>query len=242
MKIAILGNGRSRDLYKPDGYNVVLGCNMPSEEHKVDYSVLVDAKAVCLAFRRTGGKAYKKLVNKDYKLVLGPRAAHGSTKTKADPASSDSVYQDLLENEFIYKEIPLWPDAKDIGQRYFSAGHLAFAFANMEWKNANIHMFGFDSFFTGYQASYTDSLRGQAVTQLKRKRNDTYNKDNPVNTVGEWYAVWEKILNSNRCTYKSITIHGFEGDEIGDFFKKHIQIKHYPKDKANRHEELFPTK
>ena len=242
MKIAILGNGRSRDLFKPNGYDKVIGCNMPAEEIDVDYSVCVDAKAVCLAYRRTGGKAYKRLCNNDFKLVLGPRAAHGSTKTKADPASHDNVYEDLKANEFIYKEIPLWKDAVEIKQRYFSAGHLAFAFANDEWKDIDeIHLFGFDSLFTGHQSSYSDQLRGSAVT-IKRNRKG-FNKDNPVATVGEWYGVWESLLMSDRRTCKSIIIHGYDGDDVGDFFKKHMELKHYQKDKSieeNRDGKLFP--
>ncbi len=216
---------------------------MPAKDHDVDYTVCVDAKAVCLAFRQREGKAYKRLCNGDFKIVLGPRAAHGSKQTKAVPAGPISVYQDLIDNDFIHKEIPLWKDAAEIKQRYFSAGHLAFAYVNDEWPGADIHMFGFDSLFTGYQSSYSDQLRGTMVTLPKRNRKD-HTIDNPVNTVGEWYGVWEAILTSDRKTCKSITMHGFEGDTFGDFFNHHMAIQTYPKDKAaeaDRDAKLFPT-
>ena len=225
MKIAILGNGRTRDLFVPENYDLVIGCNLPPEGVKVDYCVVVDAKAIMLAYRE-GAPFYHRL--KDFKLVIGPRCAHGIKQCKSKPGGDKTVYQHLKENDNIFKEIGLWPDAKDIGQRFFSAGHLAFAYANNEWPQSELHLFGFDSFFTGNQASYSDKIRNQDVTQIKRNR-EKYNRSNPVNTVGEWYGVWERVLTSSRNTATGIYIHGFEGDDINDFFKKHLKVIRHDK-------------
>lgn len=223
MKIAILGNGNTRDLYKPDNYDVVVGCNLPPDGIKVDYCVVVDAKAIMLAYR-LDAKWHNRL--KDFKLVIGPRCGYGIKQCKILPADKKTIYEFLTENNYIYKEIGLWPDASEIGQRYFSAGHLAFSFVNNEWENAEIHLFGFDSLFTGHQASYTDVIRNTPVTQL-RKDKDKYSRNNPVNTVGEWYRVWEKVLESKRNRSSEILVHGFNGDDVTDYFKKHMKVIHH---------------
>lgn len=225
MKIAILGNGSTRDLYTPDNYDVVLGCNLPPDNVKVDYCLVVDAKAIMLAYREEA-RWYHRL--KDFKLVIGPRCAHGIKGGKSVPGGVKTIYQHLTENGLIHKEIGLWPDAATIGQRYFSAGHLAFAFANNEWADAEIHMFGFDSLFTGNSASFSDKIRNNNATQLIRNR-EKYNRGNPIVTVGNWYNVWEKLLTSERNRASKIYLHGYEGDDVNDFFKKHMEIVHHAK-------------
>lgn len=237
MKIAIIGNGPSRHLYEPEGFDKALGCNLPYAGHEVDYVICVDAKAIALAYRRSDrGPGYKRLENGDFQLVIGPRAAHGIRNKvdqafKADPGGDETVYEDLTAKKYIYKEIGLWHDADVIRQRFFSAGHLAFAFANNEWGEEGIeevHLFGFDSLFTGTQDSFSDQLRNEAVTKIRRGRA-RFSKDSPVNTVGEWYNVWERILNSERNKVKKIVIHGIVGDEINDFFKKYMEVQRHEK-------------
>lgn len=223
MKIAIIGNGPSRELYAPDNYDVVVGCNLPPEGVHIDYCAIADAKCIMLAYRQDA-RWHDRL--KEYKLVIGPRCAHGIKGCKIKPGDPLTIYQFLKENDHIHQEIPLWPDANNIGQRYFSTGHLAFAFVNNEWENAEIHLYGFDSLFTGHQESLTDIIYSKPVT--KRPKGDKYNRNSPVNTVGEWYRVWEKLLDSPRNKASKIYIHGYKGD-INDYFKKHMEVINHDK-------------
>ena len=212
MKIAILGNGVSRKLYnEEENYDKVLGCNLPPKGIHLDYVCCVDAKAVGLAYR-TNAPHYNRLRDEDFKLVLGSRARHGLTKSKAVPGGTENLKEYLKRKGYIYKIIELLQDAREIGQRYFSAGHLAFAFACEEWPDSDIHLYGFDSLFTGHQGSHSQYLRNPETDEPVERYRKKHTNKTPHATVGSWYWIWERLINSDRNTAKSINIHTYQDD------------------------------
>lgn len=225
MKIAIIGNGPSRSLYdEKDNFDKVIGCNLPPENIKIDYVSCVDAKAVGLSYRPTEDTFYHRLRDEGFKLILGNRARHGLGQSKCKPGDVKTTYEYLKENGHVYKVYELFSDAKSIGQRYFSAGHQAFIFANDEWPESEIHMFGFDSFFTGNQSTHSVIIHNRMFSDTIPRFKKKASIKEPVATVGSWYWLWEKVWNSDKNTATSINIHGYVGDDIPNSFKDKVNI------------------
>jgi len=228
-EVVLVGNGKTRDLYDPDLFagvdTRVIGCNVPPKGIRVDHAACVDAKAVMLAYRPDGEpRSHHRLEEGEFTLVIGPRCAQGLRKTKSVPGGTQTMLEYLKEREFIYKKIPVFPDAFKIGQRYFSSGHLGFMFALEEYKARVFHFYGFDSFMTGNHSSYSAALRahqGKDVPVMPDKRvDDRHDMNSPKNTVGAWFNLWQNILDHHKDDYDMIHIHGYEGDDIPDGFKQ----------------------
>lgn len=225
MKVAIIGNGPCRELYNESlGFDKVVGTNLPPENIKIDYVACADAKAVGLMYRPWEGPHYHRLKNNEFQLVLGTRANHGLKTSKSEPGGVLTTQEFLKKNNHIYKVIELFPSAKEIGQRYFSSGHYAFLFANEEWPNSDIHMFGFDSFFTGNNETHSVKIHKPEHNGEIKRKGGKHNNNSPINTVGSWYWVWERLFNSDKNKAASINIHGYKDDTIPNSFKDIIKV------------------
>lgn len=231
--IAILGNGQSREIFerienfKPD---ITIGCNIPQEGIKLDFTACVDAFAVSRAFRANMPHYYR-LERGDFKLVLGGRAREGIKGVKAEPGGKETLLEFFKRMQYIHCVIPLFEDAKTIGQRYFSSGHLAFLFACRDYPDSNIHMFGFDSFFTGSASSYTHySIRRPNDPSPIERVSKKYTYKRPTDTVNSWQWVWKKFWDSEFNTAKSINIYGYDGDPDISY--------HHEKIRCHFHEKL----
>ena len=225
MKLIILGNGKSRELYNESDYShdkIVIGCNLPMEGVRHDYIACVDSKAVMTFFRPVKDSHYHRIEEEGFRFILGPRCVNGLRRVKSQPASKDTMLDHFKAHGLIFRTIDVYPDALEIGQRYFSSGHMAFTFALDEWGSDidEIHFFGFDSFFSGYHDSYTsDIIVGTDTAKLMSKDRLKFDKDNPSNSAGAWYWIWEKLLKYRIDDYSKIIIHGYEDSDIPDAFK-----------------------
>ena len=241
--VIILGNGKSRDLYSPDDFDdddtYVIGCNVPPKDTEVDFVCAVDAYAVSHAYRK-GQPHHDRLVNESWKLVLGPRAANGLRKCKAVPGGVETLLEWIKSEKHLHKKIPLFPDAKEVGQRYFSTGHMSFVFACEEWPDSDIHFFGFDSLFTGAAASYTHWAirRPDDPTQLKRQPKGVKH-DKPDPTVEQWQWLWTRVFDSDKNTARTINIHGFNHDPDLTYIHDSIDVIRH--DKSEIADEKFQT-
>lgn len=204
MKIAIIGNGPSREIYDriDTQYDIVIGCNYP--HHKVDYAVMVDAYAA--KYLRKGASKHDELGK--YKIVLGERAIAMLEGIKEVPGGTRSMAQWLLDDKYVTDIVP-YPErfkgAQD-SQKFLSSGHVAFMWATSEWPDAEIDMFGFDSLFVGDEAlSHTrEDLAGAEMPERIRRSGMT-------KCVQVWIEYWEELFYVN--TFKQVTFWGYTGDQ-----------------------------
>lgn len=205
--ILIIGNGPSRELlYSRDlsFYDVKIGCNIPPEDIKVDYSCFVDARAARTL--RWSESNHNLLGN--FKLVFGPRCSHNLALAKHRPGSEMNMLEGFKLEGHLEKEMLLIETGMD--QHYFSSGHLACLFAFEEYPNSHIHLFGFDSLFTNTTQTYSRySIRKQ---QKPEKFERTFS-ENPSKTVQGWIWLWDKLIASEKNSSKSINIYTYALDK-----------------------------
>lgn len=160
MKVHILGNGPSIQLYTPqDGY--IIGCNF--QEHSVDLTILVD----CKPFMIYKGKRHL-LPNRK---IITSRYAWPTIKE-----------QDLIsEFEIVHIVETL--------EQYESAGHIATQWA-LDNGYDEVHLWGFNSIFEDSQETKTDLVVPRSRAQFDlyvhwRKRWKEYTHHNIIvhNTI-----------------------------------------------------------
>lgn len=225
-EIVILGNGKSLELYDEANHKdaIIIGCNVPPENIHIDFVCAVDAFAVSRAYR--SNMPYHHRLKEGWKLVLGPRACGGIGGMKSVPGGKESLLEFLDKEGHIHKKMSLFDEAKVIGQRYFSTGHLAFMFACSDYPNAKIHLYGFDSFFTGSAASHSQSLL-KAGKDLQERAPSNVSADKPDATVNSWFWLWEKLFSSESNNSCAINIHGYESDRsLEKIHDKIVVFKH----------------
>ena len=202
MRIAIIGNGPSRELYDVANreYDIVIGTNYPA--HKVDYSAFVDCFAA--KYLRKGADQHHRL--EEFKLLLGQRAWNLLKGIKDVPGGS-STLSDWLMNEGYVEDIITYP-AKFVGdddsQRFMSSGHLAFLWATDTYPNADIDIYGCDSLFIGNQ------LVSHTQEALQDRKMNRIVLDEPTKTARIWADYWEYLLNDQ--VYDKATFIGYVDD------------------------------
>lgn len=219
--IAIIGNGPSRDIYKEfcgsSHYDVVVGCNYPDPDIKVDYSSFVDAYA-CRLMRKG---ALHESRRGEFKLILGERCVGGLKRVKATPASIDSLYE-AYEAEGLIQEIVQYPLCFRKDQRYLSSGHLAYYWAATQgYKDINIHVFGHDSLFTGdHLSSYSNIDVRDYGDKAHIDRNIL---DRPRKSCTIWWDNWELMWKHYLPEDARVFFYGIIGDPPLPF--KHQQVE-----------------
>lgn len=235
--VVILGNGKSVELYDATMYHedtTVIGCNVPPEGIKLDFVCAVDAYAVSHAYRCNA--PYHRRLQEGWKLVLGPRACGGLKGVKHVPGGKETLFDGLKREGHVHRKMDLFKDVLTIGQRYFSTGHLAFMFACDEYPNANIHFYGFDSFFTGSSVSHSlELLRNGKPLDKRGSRGASIEKPDP--TVDSWFWLWQRVFESDLNTSRTINIHGYEGDCALDHIYENIVVHRHEKVKNEELQE-----
>lgn len=214
-KIAIIGNGPSREIYKRlhSCYDVVIGCNYP--DVPVQYSAMVDAHAA--KYVRKKAMMHHRL--KEFKLILGARCINSLGSFKDVPGGSQTLAEWLCSEGHV-KDIVTYPEefcGEGDSQKYFSSGHMAFFWATENYPNASIDMFGFDSLFTG----------DHGVTLSREILRDGLAKERSLqeanSTVTVWEENWELLLNEQY--YNSVAFHGYEGDRTPHFRERRLAVR-----------------
>lgn len=229
MSIHIIGNGRSRSLFKNEDANdndLIIGCNLPSENIKHDYIAAVDSSAITNLYRPVTGSHHHYLTEKKFKFILGPRCVKGLSVVKARAGDNVTLLEYLKNGDYVECVIDNTSliEQAQIGQRYFSSGHLGFQYASNYHRGEIIHLYGFDSLFTGFHDSYTaDYIYRTDSSRLKSK----YNPEEPSNTAISWYVIWHKLMHYYLDNYMKVYIHGPEdaGKHIPSFFK-HLKTEY----------------
>lgn len=226
--IVILGNGKSLELYDSQSHKdaLVIGCNVPPENTKIDFVCAVDAYAISHAYRIN--MPFHHRLKEGWKLVLGPRACNGLLGTKDIPGGSSTLFDHLKKEGHFYKKFDLIDAVKDVGQRYFSSGHLAFLFACSDYPGAEIDIYGFDSLFTGSIRSKTKSLIRDGKTEYKRSSPGS-SQETPDPTAKEWLWLWDKMFNSDLNTSEKIRAHGYEHDPTLEIISPSLEVVRHKK-------------
>ena len=221
-RIAIIGNGPSRELYDVAGreYDVVIGTNFPA--HKVDYSAFVD----CFAARnfRKGASHHNRLG--EFKLLLGQRAWNLLHNIKDVPGGTSTLAEWLMDSGHV-EDIVTYPDyvlGTDDSQRFMTSGHLAFMWATDNYRDADIDIYGCDSLFIGNQ------LVSHTQQELSGKPLNRVVLDEPTDAVKVWADYWEFLLNDQ--TYNKVTFIGYADDP--DLIVKHgdVNVERFEKPTA----------
>lgn len=210
MKIILLGNGPSRDIYtERENYRfyeestVVVGCNIPPPDVQVYASVFADAYAAKLLRPKGGshGDKYGK-----FKVVLGERADRLLEGIKGEPGSARNLKQ-KFEDDKILLDVIRYPDVFRKDQRYLSSGHIAFYWICQKFENPSIHMFGFDSLFTGdHLASYSN----RDIRAYDSPHIDRHILDKPRESALIWEENWRLLFKE--VSFESAVVYGYEGD------------------------------
>lgn len=208
-RIAIIGNGPSRELYDVAAreYDVVIGTNFPA--HKVDFSAFVD----CYAARnfRKGASHHHRLG--EFKILLGQRAWNLLHNIKDVPGGSSTVAEWLMDEGHV-EDIISYPDymtGSDDSQRFMTSGHLAFMWATNNYISTDIDIYGCDSLFIGNQ------LVSHTQQELSGKPLNRVVLNEPTAAVKVWVDYWEFLLNDQQ--YDKVTFIGYDDDP--DLILKH---------------------
>ena len=223
MRIALIGNGPSRYLAETFEGDLKIGCNYPHLE--VDYSMFVDAFAA--KFLRKGAKHHNRLG--EFKILLGERAMNGLSRIKHVPGSTRTLYEGLKEEGHVHDVLMYPKEFLTPDQKYLSSGHAAFLWAAKTHPDAEFHVYGMDSVFTGdHLATYSNSdVREWDPPHLERKVMPERRE-----MANVWIEYWLKAFR--HATYKSITFHGIEGDPSPPFADDKYNIKiEYHKDTSD---------
>lgn len=211
MQIVILGNGPSIELFKERPVDVpILGCNYAINRVDCDYLFFVDAYAAKHLRKDADYHWVAEAAKKgQVKLIFGERAMKGLASIKRVPADPMSMAEDLL-NEGIVDQVVEYPEFFREDQELFSSGHLAFYWATKMFKDADIHMFGFDAVFTGesrHTWSREDLQDGSAPGKLvMAEAKKITKKGKPEDYV--WRAQWEYLFNNTE--FNSATFYGYK--------------------------------
>jgi len=221
-KIAIVGNGPSRAnfiaIQDEFEWDDVIGINV-YDEALVGVQTVVCADSLAVMMYRN-----YPLRNRldDIRFVMSRRAHNGCSTFKNRPASPDT-FKDFLDASDLLEAVVECPEefALDDKQRYLSSGHLAYLYASDKYPDSEIHMFGFDSVFTG-DSSATYSNR------------DIKNYDDPNITRSEvsektdftkvWEEYWIICLSDRFNTFKSVTFYGIDGDRRPEFNSPNMKV------------------
>lgn len=207
-----------KEHFREENWDVVIGTNVFDEElTEIKYTVCADAQAV-ISFRNRPNRDRLET----FKFVLSGRAHYGSSKCKNRPASPDTFRDYLDANDHIeevvdYRNIPKECSEK---QKYFSSGHLAFWWAHTKYPGADIHLFGFDSVFTG-TCSQTYSDRDVSATTTQPPIRTVY--DEIGGQAVTWNEYWQILLN-DYSEFGTVTFHGVEGDRQPEFSHKTLRV------------------
>lgn len=219
--IAIIGNGPSREIYErygdPEQYDTVIGCNYPGVD--VEFSVFADAYAA--KYMRKGAKQHDRYG--DFKLVLGERAANNLTSIKFVPGSPKTMLDGFVSDGML-EDIVDYPESFKDNQRYLSSGHLAFLWATSRWPYCHIHMFGFDSLFTGdHLATYSNrDVREWEDPYLARAK-----LDQPRDVALTWQDNWIQVFEMSK--YGKVEFYGYEADPELPFESSQVSAVYIPR-------------
>jgi hypothetical protein len=213
MEIAIIGNGPSRNLFNPDSalYDRVIACNYA--DVFADDRVFVDAFAA--RFMRPGQK-YDHYVRNDELMWFGERCWNYLGEVSSHPGGRESLaeYFELLG----YKKFD-YPAPFRKNQRFFNCGHAAFYIASTFYadKTSSIHLFGFDSIFTGdHYASHSNvDLRGADASTLEQTQESEDAK--------YWYQNWVTLFETFK-NIEGIHFYGHTKDPHFSFEDSRVQI------------------
>jgi hypothetical protein len=223
MKIAIVGNGPSRDIHKRlhACYDIVIGCNYP--DVPVDYSAMVDGYAAV----RMRAKAEMNHRLGDFKLILSARCINSLGSFKATPGASMRMNEWIMETGYV-EAVITYPEEYtkgEDGQKHFSSGHMAFYWATGEHPGASIDLFGLDSLFTG---NHGVTLTRELIRDGKAMERKVFETNV---TVDKWMEYWE-ILLEKQC-YTTATFHGYEGDRTPEFRNCRSAVQLWPGEHAS---------
>ena len=205
-RIAIIGDGPSRELYDPESgvYDLIIGCNYPHVP--VHYSVFVDAYAA--KWMRIGAREHYRL--KEFRLLMGERCVNNLKNIKAQPASTDSMSERWIADGTIVDVIEYPEEFRGDDQHYFSSGHAAFFWAINKYPDAEIILYGFDSVFTG------DHLATHSNVDVREWGEQAYLvrkvRDEPRDCARVWAEMWQTMIYRYAHDNDFISFVGYEGD------------------------------
>lgn len=212
MELVIIGNGPSRNLYKESSlYDHVIACNFA--DVVCDDRVFVDAFA---ARHMRPREKYHDWLDRNETCWFGERCFNYLKTVSAYPGGTQTLADYFLalgHEPFIY------PSPFRENQRFFNSGHAAFHIGCSGYEPHNVHLFGFDSLFTGdHYASYTNiDLRGAGETTLEINTEDT--SEDAI----AWHRNWEKLFEMYDQP-QGIYFYGYSETSVFDFTDPRIQI------------------
>lgn len=192
--IHILGNGSSISLFDRNSNNnddVFVGCNFSSPELNPNYVSIIDMSAMVQISKGT---------ECIFPAIVAERCASYAEKNKLKNIEIIDVFP-LIKIRKIDRHIPM------------NSGQHATIYSiekNQEDVN-DIHLWGFDSFWTDDISSSSDKI----VVKNKTKINPRIARI--------WHKYWNYIF-SKKYPNKNFFIHSFQNEKCDSFFQKNVKI------------------
>lgn len=199
MKVCIIGNGSSNFLYKSNKieYDLVICCNIPQHGFKRDVTCIVDNRTI---------EVIKRSIEIKNPINLGQIWCHQETYkiSKNFPGTWNPILESNRRE--IILEGSKW--SVDYNSGLAAADYVCLNYDDLE----EVHLWGFDSFFSQDFTSQMDNL------VIRQKRNAIL-----LNKV--WNSLWKEVLDK----YPNIK------------FKSHLPLGENLKEPFNSFTNVIPV-
>lgn len=174
MAIHILGNGPSLKVFVRDSFpssDVFVGCNFSDPALRLDYTSLIDVRAI---------KALLKGTRPAAPVLLSSRAA-----VYADKQSPE--WRELVDGVEAIMDLCRYPSvSKNLSMN--SAQHAVVYAVDTHSGHNVVHLWGMDSMWSNDMASFTDPIVG------KNQRSSRVS----LQVTRAWRGYWNRIFSDNR--------------------------------------------